>query len=215
METSVEKVRPTFGKSETLDGKKRDSLLEKMRLGLGKSETLLNNLIKPLLNLNKPQETQPVISAPKNMQPAALGGTGSRSYWDFDFLMDNNQVNPGSRKSLLKTNKVKWGRDLVTLSTGFVSWILYAYSPEGVQIKNPVGLAVKRLNENAYAGAHGGFDKLAQLTPYALRSLFDADLAGAGLGDSLEANIYQTTFSELKKPYKQELYGRLFGPADQ
>jgi hypothetical protein len=96
-----------------------------------------------------------------------------------------------------------------------VSWILYAYSAEGVQIKNPVGLAVKRLNENAYAGAHGGFDKLAQLTPYALRSLFDADLAGAALGDSLEAHIYQTTFSELKKPYKEELYRRLFGHVDQ
>ncbi len=211
MDTSVEKVRPIFGKSETLDWKKRDSLLEKMRLGLGKSETLLNNLIEPLLNLNKPQETQPVKSAPKITGPAVFGGLGSRSYWDFDFLMDNNQVNPGSRKSLLTANKNKWGRDLATLSAGFVSWILYAYSPEGVQIKNPVGLAVKRLNENAYAGAHGGFDKLARLTPFALRALFDADFSEAELGDSLEANIYQATFSELQKPYKQELYGRLFG----
>ena len=208
-----EKVRPTFGKSETLNWKKRDSLLEKMRLGLGKSETLLNNLIKPLLNPNKPQDTQPVQGAAKNRQPT-LGGTGSRSFWDFDFLMENNQVNHGSRKNLLRTNKTKWGRDLATLSTGFVSWILYAYSPEGVRIKNPVGLAVKRLNENAYAGAHGGYDKLARLTPFALRSLFDADLAGAELGDSLEANIYQMTFTELKKPYKLELYGRLFGSGD-
>ncbi|MEI6291966.1 MAG: hypothetical protein WCP19_16210, partial [Chloroflexota bacterium] len=72
----------------------------------------------------------------------------------------------------------------------------------------------KRLNENAYAGAHGGFDKLARMAPYALRSLFDADLAGTDLGDSLEAHIYQSTFSELKKPYKQELYGRLFGFTD-
>jgi hypothetical protein len=211
LDAEAEKVRPAFGKSETLDGKKRDSLLEKMRLSLGKSETLLNNLIKPLLNLNKPQETQPAKSAPESAGPAIFGGTGSRSYWDFDFLMDNNQVNPGSRKNLLTTNKNKWGRDIAALSTGFVSWILYAYSPEGARIKNPVGLAVRRLNENAYAGAHGGFDKLAHLTPYALRALFDADLAGGDLGDSLEARIYQTIFSELQKPYKQELYGRLFG----
>jgi hypothetical protein len=213
MESGLEKVRPTFGKSETLNWKKRDSLLEKMRLGLGKSETLLNNLIEPLLNPNKPQETQTVQGAPKNGQPA-FGGSGSRSFWDFDFLMDNNRVNRGSRKNLLKTNKARWGRDIGMLSTGFVSWILYAYSPEGVQIKNPVGLAIKRLNENAYAGAHGGFDKLARLTPYALRALFDADLAGAQLGDDLEAHIYKTTYSELKRPYKQELYGRLFGMTD-
>ena len=211
LDTDTEKVRLTFGKSETLDRKKRDSLLEKMRLGLGKSETLLNNLNKPLLNPNKPQETQPVKNVPKKAQPVALVGAGNRSFWDFDFLMDNNQVNPGSRKNLLRNNKTKWGRDLATLSAGFVSWILYAYSPEGVQIKNPVGLAVKRLNENAYAGAHGGYDKLARLTPYALRALFDADLSEAELGDSLEANIYQTTFSRLQRPYKQELYGRLFG----
>ena len=92
--------------------------------------------------------------------------------------------------------------------------MLYAYSPEGIGVKDPPGLAIKRLNENAHAGAHGGFDKLAQLTPYALRALFDADLAGAGFGDSLEAHIYQTTFSALQKPYKQELYGRLFGSPD-
>ena len=209
-----DKMSTDPGQSEHGPWTKRATIRDKMSTDSGQNEHLLNNLIKPLLNPNKPQENPPVQGAAKNEQSAAFGGVGNRSFWDFDFLMSINRVNPGSKKHLLKTNKTRWGRDIATLSTGFVSWVLYAYSPEGIGVKDPPGLAIKRLNENAHAGAHGGFDKLAQLTPYALRALFDADLAGAGFGDSLEAHIYQTTFSALQKPYKQELYGRLFGFPD-
>ena len=210
-EEFADKMSTDAGQSEHRSGTKRVSGLDKMSTDSGQNEHLLNNLIKPLLNPNKPQESPPVQAAQKNDPPVAFGGAGSRSFWDFDFLMSNNHVNPGSKKNLLRTNKSKWGRNLATLSAGFVSWILYAYSPEGVGVKDPLGLAIIRLNENAHAGAHGGFDKLAQLTPFRLRALFDADFVGAAPGDSLEDSIYQANFSRLEMRFKQELYRRLFG----
>jgi hypothetical protein len=137
------------------------------------------------------------------------------AFWDFDFLVTNNSVNPGSKVNLLRTNK-KFGRNIASLSTGFVSWLLYVYSPAGSKISDPVGLAVKRLCENVSAGAGGDFNRLAKLTPFALKSLFDADIASVDLGESVEAGIYKLHFHDLQTIYKQELYRRLFGdPEDE
>jgi hypothetical protein len=127
-----------------------------------------------------------------------------------DFLLENNRVQLGSRKYLLARNKA-WGRDLKSLSAGFVSWLLYAYSPEGVSVRDPVGLAIQRLGKNVHAGAGGGFDRLAGLTPYELQALFEADLAGLDLGVSLEADLFRLNFSALLPEYKRELFWRLFG----
>ena len=132
------------------------------------------------------------------------------AFWDFDFLLKNNSVNPGSKVNLLKTNK-KFGRSISDLSSGFVSWLLYAYSPAGSKVSDPVGLAVKRLCENVSAGAGGDFNRLAKLNPYALRALFDADMTGMEPGESLEAGIYKLNFHDLQPIYKHELYRRLFG----
>ena len=137
------------------------------------------------------------------------------AFWDFDFLLSNNLVNPGSKVNLLRTNK-NFGRNIASLSTGFVSWLLYAYSPAGSKISDPIGLAVKRLCENVSAGAGGDFNRLAKLNPYALKSLFDADLAGVDPGESQEAGIYKLHFHDLQAIHKQELYRRLFGdPEDE
>jgi hypothetical protein len=132
------------------------------------------------------------------------------AFWDFDFLIQNNLVNPGGKIKMLKANK-DFGRSIADLSGGFVSWLLYAYSPTGAKVSDPVGLAVKRLCENVSAGAGGDFNRLAKLTPYALRALFDADMAGIDPGDSLEAGIYKLNFQGLQPIHKQELYRRLFG----
>ncbi|MBK6298679.1 MAG: hypothetical protein IPF48_12305 [Sphingomonadales bacterium] len=137
------------------------------------------------------------------------------AFWDFDFLMSNNSVNPGSKVNLLKTNK-KFGRSISDLSGGFVSWLLYAYSPTGSKVSDPVGLAIKRLCENVSAGAGGDFNRLAKLTPYALRALFDVDMAGIDSSESLEDGIYKLNFHDLQIIHKQELYRRLFGdPEDE
>jgi hypothetical protein len=135
------------------------------------------------------------------------------AFWDFDFLTSNNSVNPGGKGNLLKTNK-KFGRSISDLSGGFVSWLLYAYSPAGSKVSDPVGLAIKRLCENVSAGAGGDFNRLAKLTPYALRALFDADMADMDSGESLEAGIYKLNFHDLQPIYKRELYRRLFGDLD-
>ena len=135
---------------------------------------------------------------------------GNMAFWDFDFLTSNNSVNPGGRINLLKTNK-KFGRSISDLSGGFVSWLLYAYSPAGSKVSDPVGLAIRRLCENVSAGAGGDFNRLAKLNPYALRALFEADMAGLDPGESLEAGIYKLNFHGLQTIHKHELYRRLFG----
>ena len=159
------------------------------------------------LNPQPPQETSP---APAQPTAGKSGRMGNMAFWDFDYLMSNNSVNPGSKVNLLKTNK-KFGRSISSLSTGFVSWLLYAYSPAGSKISDPVGLAIKRLCENVSAGAGGDFNRLAKLNPYALKSLFNADMASVNLGESLEAGIFTLNFHDLQAIHKRELYRRLFG----
>ncbi|MDO8754769.1 MAG: hypothetical protein Q7J80_12800, partial [Anaerolineales bacterium] len=170
--------------------------------------------LKPLtLNPQPSQKTETETeNSPAPTQPTTSksGGMGNIAFWDFDYLMSNNSVNPGSKVNLLKTNK-KFGRSISSLSTGFVSWLLYAYSPAGSKISDPVGLAIKRLCENVSAGAGGDFNRLAKLNPYALKSLFDADMANVGLDESLEAGIYTLNFHDLQAIHKRELYRRLFG----
>lgn len=168
------------------------------------------------LNPQPPQETSPAPAQPTASLPVRCtqtgksGGMRNMAFWDFDYLMSNNSVNPGSKVNLLKTNK-KFGRSISSLSTGFVSWLLYAYSPAGSKISDPVGLAIKRLCENVSAGAGGDFNRLAKLNPYALKSLFIADMASVNLGESLEAGIFTLNFHDLQAIHKHELYRRLFG----
>lgn len=202
----LDKVSTDVGQSEYRPGTKRASMRDKVSTDLGQNEHLLNNLNKPQESHNKPQGSPP--AAP----PA--GRAGIRAFWDLDFLLENNNIQPGSRKHLLITNKKQWGRDLATLSTGFVSWLLYGYSPEGLGLKDPVALALRRLNENAHAGAGGMFDRLANLKPYGLLALFEVDLAGLDLGEGVEADMYRLKFSRLLPEYKRELYWRLSGFPD-
>ncbi len=174
-----------------------------------------NCTVKSSLTLKPNSQTlkpQPSLEAKTEPAPTAgkSGEMGNMAFWDFDFLIQNNSVNPGGRIKMLKANK-EFGRSIVDLSGGFVSWLLYAYSPTGAKVSDPIGLAVKRLCENVSAGAGGDFNRLAKLTPYALRALFDADMAGIDPGDSLEAGIYKLNFHDLQPIHKQELYRRLFG----
>ncbi len=163
--------------------------------------------LKPLTLNPQPSREPENEAAPATSKS---GRMGNMAFWDFDFLMSNNSVNPGSKVNLLKANK-KFGRSIASLSAGFVSWLLYAYSPAGSKISDPIGLAVKRLCENVNAGAGGEFNRLAKLSPFALKTLFDTDLAGVDSGESLEAGIYNLNFHDLQDIHKQELYRRLFG----
>ena len=173
------------------------------------SLTLKSNplTLKPLTLNPQPSREPENEAAPATSKS---GRVGNMAFWDFDFLMSNNSVNPGSKVNLLKANK-KFGRSIASLSAGFVSWLLYAYSPAGSKISDPIGLAVKRLCENVNAGAGGEFNRLAKLSPFALKTLFDTDLAGVDPSESLEAGIYMLNYHDLQAIHKQELYRRLFG----
>ena len=180
---------------------------------LGANCTVKSSLtLKPNSQTPKPNSITPQPSPEPKSVPAASksGGMGNMAFWDFDFLTSNNSVNPGSKINLLKSNK-KFGRSISDLSTGFVSWLLYAYAPAGSKVSDPIGLAIKRLCENVNAGAGGDFNRLAKLNPYTLKSLFDADMANMDLGESLEAGIYELNFHDLQTIHKHELYRRLFG----
>lgn len=194
-----DKMRHDAGQSEYRPGTKCDSVRDKVSTDVGQNAPLLNNLNQPQVSLTNPQES-----------PPAFARVGRQGFWDLDFLLENNRAQPGSRKNLFASNK-SWGRDLKTLSAGFVSWVLYAYSPEGSGVRDPIGLALQHLTRHAHAGAGGSFDRLAKLRPHELRALFDADMTGVALDDSLEADLFRANFSALLPEHKRELYERLFG----
>lgn len=196
-----DKVSTEARQSEYRPGTKCDMGRDKVSNEVGQSEYLLNNLIQPQDSPKDPQE-----------YPPANARAGNKAFWELDFLFENNRVQPQSRKHLLASNKV-WGRGIKSLSEGFVSWLLYAYSPDGNRVRDPVGLAIRRLQENAHAGAGGNFDRLAKLTPYKLRALFEADINGQDLGVSPEADLFRLNFSALLSEHKKDLFWRLFGSA--
>ena len=206
-----DKVSTDTGQSEHGYRTKRAPIADKVSTDTGQNEHRLNNLNKPQGNPKEPQGSPPVREFVPGHQTRQGGGRGNRqAFWDFEFLASNNLVQPGSKTELLRVNK-KFGRDIAALSRGFVSWLLYAYSPAGVRVKDPVALAVKRLREQVHAGAGGEVEHLAGLSPFRLQAIMDADLAGLKIGDELDVELYERNFHDLEFKYKRELYARLFG----
>jgi hypothetical protein len=168
------------------------------------------NLLNPITN-DSPTAPLPPNSEIHSQQPVQSGGgMGNQAFWDFDFLMQNNQV---AKATDIRKRQKATGASIESLAQGFVSWLLYAYSPSGRRIEDPVALATKRLLENVHTGAGGDFDRLAHLKPFELKALFDHDLAGDlwGVSETIEKGIYVVNYGHLSGPYKCELYRRLFG----
>jgi hypothetical protein len=61
-------------------------------------------------------------------------------------------------------------------AVALVSWLLYAASPEGNGIRDPVAHAISRLLENPKRGAGGSYDRLASLFPNDLSQIIDRAL---------------------------------------
>jgi len=169
------------------------------------------NYLNPITN-DSPTTPLPPNSSEKSYRQSIRlgGGMGNQSFWDFDFLMQNNQV--AKARDIQKRQKAT-GASIEALAQGFVSWLLYAYSPSGQRIEDPIALAAKRLLENVHTGAGGDFDRLAHLKPFELKALFDHDLAGDlwEVNETIEKSIYVVNYGHLTGPYKRELYRRLFG----
>ncbi|MGB8215329.1 MAG: DnaA N-terminal domain-containing protein [Anaerolineales bacterium] len=170
------------------------------------------NLLNPITNDSPTTPLPPTNSSEEiSQQPIRSGGgMGNQAFWDFNFLMQNNQV---AKASDIQKRQKATGASIETLAQGFVSWLLYAYSPSGRRIEDPVALAAKRLLENIHTGAGGDFDRMAHLKPFELKTLFDHDLGGDlwEVDESTEKSIYVVNYGHLTGPYKRELYRRLFG----
>ena len=82
--------------------------------------------------------------------------------WQRETLFKNCVVENCVRKKLV---------DRQVTGQLFVSWLLYAASPRGTNITDPVGFAISRLMKNPKKGAGGGFDRLSQRTPQELLRL--------------------------------------------
>jgi hypothetical protein len=87
-------------------------------------------------------------------------------------LLGQNKVHPRVQKELL---------DCGARVHAFVSWVLYAGSPEGRFIADPLGYTLSRLRQDPQSGAGGAFDQFADLPPGDLLALLD-EAASSPLG---------------------------------
>jgi len=213
LETLVDaNLRPRSGNLETPTNSNLETLVSaNLRLVQRELETPFKSLnLIPLISKDSPSNPSPIPG--KTQRPTRKkGGVGKQAYWDLKFLLNNNQVR--NEESILDLQKTR-GTSVQKIASGFVSWLLYAYSPQGERIDDPVSLAVKRLQAGSHAGAGGDFDRLAGLRPYELKAIFDKDFAGDFTdndGASVEEDMYMVNFQPLDGPHKRALYRRLFG----
>jgi hypothetical protein len=135
------------------------------------------------------------IAAKIDIAKIGTGVVGSS--WDFKKLLELNRVKPDLRSVFI---------DSCNPST-FVSWILYAYGPEGRGIHDATALTVTRLAQKPGEGAGGAYDHLAELPPRELQNM----LKQAIHGEYVDNYHFQRVFSSLIPEVLQELSERLYG----
>jgi hypothetical protein len=131
------------------------------------------------------------------IEPGKIGAGVGVSSWDFNKILELNRVKPDLRSAFIDSCD----------PSSFVSWILYAYGPEGRGINDATALAVTRLAQKPGEGAGGAYDHLADLPPRELHNLFQQAIRG-GYVDNYH---FQRAFSKLHSEALQELSERLFG----
>lgn len=160
-----DKVSTASGQGEHRVGTKRVTGPDKVSNAFGQSEHPLNNLYKPLLNPFKPHNPLQTTSKTKTSSgssPAALPVVGVG--WEMKALLELNPVSdPKLKKRLLEKGDVN----------AFVSWLLYAHSPEGNGIKSPSNLAISNISRDPKQGAKQIYLELARHGPGHLYELLD------------------------------------------
>lgn len=96
-----------------------------------------------------------------------LGVVGLK--WDLNDLLDRNRVSAKNRELLVKNG---------LRAQAFVSWLLYATSPNGNGIRDPIAHTVSRLVSDPSRGAGGTFDQLANLPANELADLLIREVNG-------------------------------------
>jgi hypothetical protein len=148
-------------------------------------------------NLQPPDNFFSTKRIAAKIEPGKIGAGVGGSSWDFKKLLELNRVKPDLRSAFINSCDPR----------SFVSWILYAYGPEGRGIQDASALAVARLAQKPGEGAGGAYDHLADLPPREMHDLFQQAING-GYVDNYH---FQRAFSKLHPEVLQELSERLFG----
>jgi hypothetical protein len=86
-------------------------------------------------------------------------------FWELETLLQQNDVHPKVQRELLEVR---------ASVHAFVSWVLYAASPQSGNLSDPLGYAISRLREHPLCEARGVFQELADLPPAELLMLIDS-----------------------------------------
>jgi hypothetical protein len=86
-------------------------------------------------------------------------------FWELETLLQQNDVHPKVQRELL---------DVQASVHAFVSWVLYAASPQSGKLLDPLGYAISRLRGHALREARGMFRKFADLPPTELLELINS-----------------------------------------
>ncbi len=137
----------------------------------------LNTLILGLKHLENTLTTthansQNGIEQSSNTKEVTQEVVGSK--WDLNGLLNHNRVSAKNQEVLLNNGLT---------AQAFLSWLLYAASPGGNGIRDPIGHAVSRLIQDPSRGAGGMYDQLARLPASELAELLTRELDGGGFRD--------------------------------
>jgi hypothetical protein len=121
--------------------------------------------------LNHPENTSTTTDASLASEAAAASGRSQMGVveWDVSDLLIRNLVSAKTQKLLLDKG--------LTAQT-LISWLLYAASPAGRGIRDPIAHAISRLIQAPARGAGGAYDQLAHIPMSELADLLTTELNG-------------------------------------
>jgi len=118
--------------------------------------TALNSLKHPLSTHKQNTSTTRCAPTPAGAAP---------DHWELGSLLRRNQVHPKVQRELL---------DVQASVHAFVSWVLFAASPQGGKLADPLGYAISRLRAHPLQEAGGVFRQFAGLPPRELLALIQS-----------------------------------------
>jgi hypothetical protein len=86
-------------------------------------------------------------------------------FWELKTLLKQNNVHPKVQRELLEAN---------ASVQSFVAWVLYAASPQGRRLSDPLGYAISQLRQDPSSNPPKNFHRFASLPPAELMTLIDS-----------------------------------------
>jgi len=150
---SMAQMAPSKGANDTIKpGANGTHRMAEMALLDGADGTLAWREWHGLKHLNTSPNTSERITPTTPDDPVAA----APSSWVLRTILIQSRVHPKVAKDLLAKN---------ASVLAFVSWLLYACSPAGDGIQNPLAFALASLRETPDRGPGGAYDQLATLPP--------------------------------------------------